>query len=93
MANGDGQPSKAAKNTKKQFPCDQRVRCGYPECSFYGRLRSLNRHQSRRHPNQPIKIANAAFGEGGSWSSWRVSQAQASSQGQGENREPAILEI
>ena len=77
MAEQDGKvkDKDKVKGAKKQYPCDQRVKCGYPGCSFFGRLRSLDRHQNRRHPNQPKRIANAGFGEGGTWSNWRIPQA------------------
>ena len=68
------------KTQRKLYPCDQRVKCGYDGCTFFGRLRSLDRHQNRRHPNLPKRIANSAFGEGGCWATWRVSQASLQSE-------------
>ena len=57
------------------YPRDQRVKCGYDVCSFFGRFRNLDRHLNRRHPNLPKRKANSAFGEGGCWAGWRVSEA------------------
>ena len=61
--------------TEKAISVRSAGECGYVGCSFFGRLRSLDRHQNRRHPNPPKRIANSAFREEGCWASWRVSEA------------------
>ena len=54
-------------------PSRQKINCGYPGCKYNGQKRSFKRHNEVKHGGQPVVFQNSAFGQGGRWRNWVVS--------------------
>ena len=50
------------------YSSSPKIRCGYKHgCSFHGLRKNLNKHMTRFHKGQTIRLKNAGLAAGGYW--------------------------
>ena len=67
---GDGS---SAAGPVRMPPSREKMRCGYSGCQYNGQRRSFKRHNAFKHAGKAVVFKNSAFGQGGRWHNWVVS--------------------